>query len=163
MSTSSGLMPLASPFTIPKAAPAAVLSGPYGEPYTIHSAPVPRPGPAEALVRLLYSGVCHGDIYSRNGGGPAPPVPRRPLTGGHEGVGTIVALGNASIEGHASTSFRRGDTVGIAWRSSVCGTCDPCTLGAENHCTRQCVTGMHRDGTYQSKYCQFGSTLAPLM
>ena len=26
-------------------------------------------------------------------------------------------------------------------------------LGAENHCTEQCVTGMHRDGTYQSTCC----------
>lgn len=163
MSTSNGLITLASPFTIPKAASAAVLSGPYGEPYAIHSPPVPRPGSAEALVRLLYSGVCHGDIYSRSGGGPAPTVPKRPLTGGHEGVGIIVALGHASIEGHAGTSFRIGDTVGIAWRSSVCGTCEPCTLGAENHCTRQCVTGMHRDGTYQCTYCQFPTTVVRVM
>ena len=154
MSTSNGFISLASPFLIPKTAPAAVLSGPYGEPYTILSSPVPRPGPVEALVRLSYSGVCHGDIYSRNGGGPAPPMPTRPLTGGHEGVGIIVALGDSSIEGQPSTRFRIGDTVGIAWRSSVCGTCEPCRLGAENHCTRQCVTGMHRDGTYQCKYCQ---------
>ncbi len=159
MDTSNGLIPLASPFTIPETASAAVLTGPYGEPYAIHALPLPRPGHAEALVRLSYSGVCHGDIYSRSGGGPAPPVPQRPLTGGHEGVGTIVALSDAPIKGRAGINLRIGDTVGIAWRSSVCGTCEPCTLGAENHCTKQCITGMHRDGTYQCTYCHFLSTV----
>jgi hypothetical protein len=148
-------IPMTSTAAIPMAAPTAILTGPYGQPYTIISSPIPRPSRAEALVRLAYSGVCHGDVYSRNGGGPAPVTPTRPLIGGHEGVGTIVALGDGSAKELPNAAFRIGDIVGIAWRSFVCGTCEPCTLGAENHCTRQQVTGMHRDGTYQCAPCRF--------
>jgi len=127
---------------------AAVLSGPYLEPYTISQVPVETPKASEAVILLSYSGVCHGDIYSRDGGGPAPKNPIRPLVGGHEGVGTIVALSELNTEG-----FQVGDLVGIAWRSYVCGTCEPCMKGAENHCYNQKVTGAHRNGTFQSQSC----------
>ena len=70
------------------------------------------------------------------------------MTGGHEGVGTILALGtDCEDEG-----FIIGDTVGIAWRSFVCGICEACVVGEENHCMHQQITGMHRHGTYQCRY-----------
>ena len=136
---------LASEQPIPLLAPAAVLLGKYGDPYCVKMVPTAVPSPSEALVRLSYTGVCHGDIYTRDGGGPAPAQPVRPLIGGHEGVGTIVALGHET----GSSLFRIGDVVGIAWRSYVCKTCDPCREGYENHCYNQKVTGAHRDGTFQ--------------
>ena len=147
--TTSTSLSITLPGQIPATAPAAVLVGPYGCPYTISSRSVPRPPPSEALIRLAYSGVCHGDIYSRNGGGPAPTMPVRPLTGGHEGVGTIVAFGEQATSAKLEIPFGIGDIVGIAWRSFVCGTCKPCRLGQENHCQKQQVTGLNRDGTYQ--------------
>jgi propanol-preferring alcohol dehydrogenase len=137
---------------IPLNAPAAILSGPYGDPYKIGSSPVTQPKRGEALIQLAYSGVCHGDLYSRNGGGPVPATPLRPLTGGHEGVGSIVALGTIDPQNQEGVSFGVGDIVGIAWRSSICGVCEPCLQGEENHCFKQQVTGMHRDGTYQCQY-----------
>lgn len=130
-------------------APAAVLTGPYGDPYTVKEVPIATPGAHEALVLLEFSGVCHGDVYARDGGGPAPAEPVRPLIGGHEGVGTIVAMGT-----EGSYGFKIGDVVGIAWRSYVCGTCDACVAGSENHCFNQKVTGAHRDGTFQ-RYIAF--------
>ncbi|ETI22280.1 hypothetical protein G647_06353 [Cladophialophora carrionii CBS 160.54] len=137
----------------PGSAPAAVLTGPYGDAYTIRELPVATPGVNEVLVQLDYSGVCHGDVYARDGGGPAPKDPVRPLIGGHEGVGRIVALGSGS-EGEGSDAFHVGDIVGVAWRSHVCGTCQACEAGAENHCYNQKVTGAHRDGTFQ-RYISF--------
>lgn len=128
-------------------ATAAILTGPYGDPYIIKAITIPTPGTQEALVQLDYSGVCHGDVYARDGGGPAPQDPIRPLIGGHEGIGRIVAMGNQGSHG-----FKIGDTVGIAWRSSVCETCQACKAGAENHCFNQEITGSHRDGTFQSTY-----------
>lgn len=125
-------------------APAAILSQAYGFPYTIEEVAIPDPEPQDALVQLLYAGVCHGDVYARDGGGPAPEHPVRPLVGGHEGVGTIVAMGNKCLD-----TFRVGDLVGIAWRSYVCETCQACQSGSENHCFNQKVTGTHRDGTFQ--------------
>jgi propanol-preferring alcohol dehydrogenase len=138
-------------------APAAVLTGPYGDGYTIKELPIPTPGVHDALVQLEYSGVCHGDVYARDGGGPAPKDPVRPLIGGHEGVGRIVSLGSRSgtgSESESSDAFRVGDVVGVAWRSQVCGTCQACAAGAENHCFDQKVTGSHRDGTFQ-RYISF--------
>ena len=136
---------------------AAVLTGPYGDPYTIQDLPIPTPGALEALVQLEYTGVCHGDVYARDGGGPAPKDPVRPLIGGHEGVGRVIAMGTQGMDG-----FHVGDVVGIAWRSHVCGTCQACEAGAENHCFDQKITGMHRNGTYQ-RYISFPtSELVPI-
>lgn len=121
----------------------AVLLGPYGDPYQFATAEIPQPDADEAVVRIDFSGVCHGDVYSRYGGGPAPAEAQRPLVGGHEGIGHVVALG--SVEG----PFAVGDCVGIAWRAQVCGTCDACKCGAQNFCPSQQVVGMHRNGTFQ--------------
>ena len=124
----------------------ATLESRYGEPYKLVRSPVPTAGGAEAVVRIDFSGVCHGDVYSRDGGGPAPTEPIRPLVGGHEGVGEIVSLGK---EDSRVSSFNTGDLVGIAWRGQVCKECEPCQLGAENYCGQQQVVGMHRNGSFQ--------------
>ncbi len=101
---------------------AAILKGSYGQPYEFVERPFPIPGSHEAIVRLDFSGVCHGDVYSRDGGGPASAEPIRPLVGGHEGIGVIVSLGEET----KSSYFSVGDVVGIAWRSRVCEVCEPC-------------------------------------
>ena len=126
---------------------AAVLQGPYKDPYKTIAGPVPNPGVNEALVRIEFAGICHGDIYSRDGRGPAPTQPVRPIVGGHEGIGEIVEMG----PGADNSSFSVGDTVGIAWRAATCHCCDACLVGADNRCRKQVVTGLHRDGTFQSE------------
>ncbi len=128
----------------------AVLKGPYGMPYEFIATDTPQPAKDEALVRLDFTGVCHGDVYSRDGGGPAPQCPLRPLIGGHEGVGKIIALGG---DKKISMGFQAGDMVGIAWRGATCGACEACKLGYENYCPHQQVNGMHRNGTFQREYC----------
>ena len=127
----------------------ARLNGPYGSRYEFETQIQPTPAPGEAVVRLDVSGICHGDVYSRDGGGPAPRHPVRPLTGGHEGVGIIIEI---RVEPEQqSHGFRIGDVVGIAWRHSSCGTCEACLGGSENYCPHQIVNGLHRNGTFQSK------------
>ena len=134
----------------------AILTGRYGQPYDFVVCKPTRPAVGQVLVRIDYSGVCHGDIYSRDGGGPAPAEPIRPLIGGHEGVGEIVEIDNDVSA--RRFGFSKGDAVGIAWRSQVCKTCDACILGAENHCPEQTVVGLHRDGTFQRTYVNGGAT-----
>lgn len=134
--------------------PAAVLTGAYGHAYTIEQRTALTPKPGEALIRLTHSGICHGDVYSRDGGGPAPAEPVRPLTGGHEGVGRIVQLGD-EVDGAMTTttsSWQIGQRVGVAWRAGVCGRCDACVADRENFCAGQVITGMRRDGTYQGMH-----------
>lgn len=125
----------------------AILDGPYGQPYKLQLTTTAGPSKGEAVVKLDYSGVCHGDVYMRDGGGPAPPSPRRPLIGGHEGVGTVVALGPDD-----NCEFKIGQCVGIAWRSFDCNKCQACQSENQNFCEKQTVTGAERNGTFTSTH-----------
>ncbi|RKK80771.1 hypothetical protein BFJ71_g15819 [Fusarium oxysporum] len=126
---------------------AAVLKGKYGEPYVIEFKPNRQGlGPLEVLVHILYSGVCYGDLHSREGGPPAPSQPLRPLVGGHEGVGKVVKLGAAVGE---VSNVKAGDVVGMGWRHSACGRCKLCLDGLENSCPDQVVNGLQIDGTFR--------------
>ena len=47
------------------------------------------PGPGEARVRVLASGICHSDLNVMDGTSPLPP----PVVLGHEGAGVVEELG----------------------------------------------------------------------
>jgi NADPH2:quinone reductase len=66
--------------------------------------PKPSPGPGQALVKIVASGVNYIDIYFRKGVYPAPP----PIVLGSEGAGTVESVG-ADV-----TERRRGDRVAYA-------------------------------------------------
>ena len=88
----------------------------FTEPLTIDDIEVPEPGPFEALVRVEYSGVCHTDLHAAHGDWPVKPSP--PFVPGHEGVGTVISVGESV------TRISVGDTVGNAWLWSACGECE---------------------------------------
>ncbi|KAF5267413.1 hypothetical protein FOXYS1_1717 [Fusarium oxysporum] len=78
---------------------AAVLKDSYSEPYLINSRIAAEDvGPLDVLVHIHYSGVCYGDLHSRDGGPHAPSQPLRPLIGGRKGVGVFIELGIAAGE-----------------------------------------------------------------
>jgi Zn-dependent alcohol dehydrogenase len=81
----------------------------------------PRAG--EVTVKLGACGVCHSDLSAVNGTIPFPP----PVVLGHEGAGTVVAVGEGATE------FALGDTV-LASFVSMCGTCRYCTTGRPALC-----------------------------
>ena len=54
--------------------------------------PVQQPGPDEVLIHIKYSGVCHTDLHALHGDWPLET--KKPLVGGHEGAGIVVALGS---------------------------------------------------------------------
>ncbi|MET8989451.1 NAD(P)-dependent alcohol dehydrogenase [Nonomuraea wenchangensis] len=83
-----------------------------------------EPGPGEALVRVVASGICHTDTITRHGDLPMP----FPAVLGHEGAGEVVAVGDGV------TSVRPGDHVVIGWPS--CGTCRNCRDGEPRYCAR---------------------------
>ena len=68
----------------------------FGEPLVIEDRPVPEPGPGQITVRMEASGLCHTDIHAANGDWPVKPTP--PFVPGHEGVGTVHAIG-AGVNG----------------------------------------------------------------
>lgn len=101
--------------------------------------PVPEPGPGEVLVRIDACGVCRTDLHLAEG----DLAPRRHLVvPGHEVVGVVEALGQASSRLHL------GERVGIPWLARTCGTCRFCQRGDENLCEAPAFTGWDRDGGY---------------
>ncbi|CAM5699181.1 NAD(P)-dependent alcohol dehydrogenase [Streptomyces canus] len=100
--------------------------------------PDPEPGPGQVLLKVTAAGVCHSDIAVMSW--PAENFPYElPLTLGHEGVGTVAALG-AGVSG-----VREGDAVAV-YGPWGCGTCAKCAQGKENYCLRADVLGIRPPG-----------------
>lgn len=111
-----------------------------GAPLTIEQVPVPEPGPGQVLVRIMATGVCHTDLHAAHGDWPVKPQP--PFIPGHEGVGTVAALGQGV------TRLREGDRVGIPWLHTACGHCPHCRTGWETLCGSQQNTGYSVNGSF---------------
>lgn len=101
------------------------------------------PGPGEALVEPLFTGVCGSD-NSACLGKPNFAWVQRPRTLGHEFSARIVAFGPGA-EGHAG--MKVGDVVcGLAMRGCQDPRCRGCRRGRWNYCRRKRIIGFHRDG-----------------
>lgn len=118
----------------------AAVAHEFGAPLRIENVPVPTPGPGQALVRLISTGVCHTDLHAIQGDWPVRPT--LPFIPGHEGVGTVVALGEGV------TDLALGQLVGNAWLWSACGTCEFCRTGWETLCEQQVNGGYGVDGSF---------------
>jgi 2-desacetyl-2-hydroxyethyl bacteriochlorophyllide A dehydrogenase len=90
----------------------------------VEAADIPAPGPDEALVRTIVTGVCGSDLHAAHGSHPFVPLPYRP---GHEVVGVIEAAGTAG------QAYRPGQRV-IVEPDLPCWACKMCTSGRENLC-----------------------------
>jgi alcohol dehydrogenase, propanol-preferring len=112
----------------------------FGEPLGIREVPVPTPGPGQALVEVVASGVCHTDLHAVDGDWPIKPA--LPFTPGHETAGFVAALGPGVAH------LKEGDRVGIAWLHSACGHCDFCLSGWETLCPLQKNSGYSIDGGF---------------
>jgi propanol-preferring alcohol dehydrogenase len=112
----------------------------FGEPLVIEDRPVPEPGRGQVTGRMEASGVCHTDIHAAHGDWPVKPTP--PFVPGHEGVGTVHAVGEGV------TSLAAGDVVAVPWLGYACGTCKHCLTGWETLCLKQQNTGYSVDGCY---------------
>lgn len=100
--------------------------------------PDPEPGPGQVLLKVTAAGVCHSDIAVMSW--PADSFPYDlPLTLGHEGVGTVAALG-AGV-----TGVEEGNSVAV-YGPWGCGTCAKCAEGKENYCLRAAELGIHPPG-----------------
>jgi threonine dehydrogenase-like Zn-dependent dehydrogenase len=90
----------------------------------VEAAEIPSPGPAEALVRSLVTGVCGSDLHAARGRHPFVALPYRP---GHEVVGVIEATGAQAGD------WTPGQRV-IVEPDLPCWACKMCTSGRENLC-----------------------------
>ena len=96
----------------------AVIVEAYGEPLVVSEVEELPLGAHELRLHTGASGVCHSDLSIAKGEYPAPV----PLVLGHEGVGTVVEVGEAV------TGARPGDRV-IGTFVPACGTCWQCQAG----------------------------------
>ncbi|NEB30675.1 NAD(P)-dependent alcohol dehydrogenase [Streptomyces sp. SID14446] len=100
--------------------------------------PDPEPGPGQVLLKVTAAGVCHSDIAVMSW--PAENFPYAlPLTLGHEGAGTVAALGDG-VSGVAV-----GDEVAV-YGPWGCGICAKCAEGKENYCLRADELGIRPPG-----------------
>ncbi len=94
-----------------------------GAPVTLETILVPDPGPGEALVDIITSGVCHTDLHYKLGGISDD----FPFLLGHEATGVVNAVGPDVTE------VAPGDRVILNWRA-VCGQCRACKRGQAQYC-----------------------------
>ncbi|MCG1046093.1 alcohol dehydrogenase AdhP [Mycetohabitans rhizoxinica] len=112
----------------------------FGEPLRIEEVAVPTPGPAQILVNVKASGVCHTDLHAADGDWPVKPT--LPFIPGHEGVGYVAAVGKGV------KIAKEGDRVGVPWLYTACGHCEYCLGGWETLCHVQQNTGYSVNGGY---------------
>src|SRR5687767_4188032 len=78
------------------------------------------PGPGAVRIQVQACGICHSDMYTKEGIWPGLQYPRIP---GHELAGVIDAIG-PDVEG-----WQRGEKVGVGWHGGHCGYCESCRHG----------------------------------
>ena len=118
---------------------AAVVSE-FGKPLDIREVEKPEAADGKIVVKIEASGVCHTDLHAAQGDWPVKPTP--PFIPGHEGVGTVAAVGKGV------TSLREGDRVGVPWLHTACGHCRHCVGGWETLCETQSNTGYSVNGGF---------------
>lgn len=114
----------------------------YGKPYQVNTVPVPSDiGPHDLLVKIATASHCHTDVLVHSGAFGT----KLPVTGSHEGAGTVVAVGSSV------TDFKISDRVMCGLPFHPCGTCRNCT-GPESwrqYCANiEGHSGVQRDGFF---------------
>ncbi len=116
------------------------------QPLEVLEIDVAGPGPTEALVEIMATGVCHTDSVMLDGQNSKA---RFPAVLGHEGAGIVRGIG-AQVR-----DLEIGDHV-IPLYGSECRTCHNCTSGKTNLCwairkTRE--KGLMPDGSTRFSLC----------
>ena len=126
---------------VPQVAPMKVaqISKPGGD-FEIVERAVPKPGAGEVRIKVQACGVCHSDVFVKEGLWPGIQYPRVP---GHEVAGIIDELG-AEV-----TTWKKGQRVGVGWHGGHDGTCRECRRGNFLNCQNPKVAGISYDGGYQ--------------
>ncbi|KAI9719699.1 MAG: hypothetical protein M1828_006132 [Chrysothrix sp. TS-e1954] len=119
---------------------------------------VPKPGPGQILVKVNWTGLCASDKSLIHDEWAPFGVSMQEVThgiAGHEGAGTVAAIGDNVPTGDKPGSWNLGDRAGIKWIATVCGTCEMCrdtSNGSETLCPNQTNSGFSAAGTFQ-EYC----------
>lgn len=125
----------------------------FNKPYKVREVPVPSDLlPTDLLIKVAVASLCHTDFMVQEGIMQSP----LPITGSHEGAGTVVALGSAV------TNFSIGDRVMASLVYHPCGTCAECTGPKEyvQYCEKNSgACGIRIDGFF-AEYARIDGTQA---
>ncbi|GAA5919329.1 hypothetical protein JCM1841_004341 [Sporobolomyces salmonicolor] len=149
---------MATDLSVPKTACAIVFeeaNGPisFNTNHPVKQASELKPG--EVLVKIEYTGVCHTDLHAWKGDWPLPS--KKPLVGGHEGAGPIVAIGDGT-----QTDLKIGQNVGIKWLADSCLDCENCRMGNEPTCAEAQCHGYTVDGSFQQYAVSYARHVTPI-
>ena len=111
-----------------------------GADFQIVERDIPKPGVGQVRIKVQACGVCHSDVFTKEGLWPGIQYPRVP---GHEVVGVIDEVG-AGVSG-----WTKGQRVGVGWHGGHDGTCAPCRRGDFRNCQNRQIPGISYDGGYQ--------------
>jgi 2-desacetyl-2-hydroxyethyl bacteriochlorophyllide A dehydrogenase len=118
-----------------------VISEPFS--VSVVESPMPKPKAGEALLKMLYGGICGSDLGTYRGSFAYVSYPRIP---GHEFSAEIVEIGEND----------RGLKPGMVVTANPyfnCGTCYSCRRGILNACVSNQTLGAQRDGAFSRYVC----------
>ena len=118
---------------------AAQISKPGGD-FQIVEREIPKPGAGHVLIKVQACGVCHSDMFTKEGAWPGIQYPRVP---GHEVAGLIDELGDGV------SGWTKGQRIGVGWHGGHDGTCLQCRRGDFGNCQNLKIAGISYDGGYQ--------------
>jgi D-arabinose 1-dehydrogenase-like Zn-dependent alcohol dehydrogenase len=110
-----------------------------GAAFEVVTREIPAPGANQVRIRVQACGVCHSDVFVKEGYWPGLQYPR---VTGHEVAGIVDEVG-ANV-----TAWKKGQHVGVGWHGGQCGQCGPCRRGDFMGCKYFQVTGFQEDGGY---------------
>ena len=109
-------------------------------PFQLVERELPEPRAGEVRVRVQACGVCHSDVFTKDGLFPGI---RYPIVPGHEIAGVIDAVGPG-----VPAQWVIGRRVGVGWFGGHCGHCEPCRRGDMIDCRNLKIPGLSYDGGY---------------
>ena len=111
-----------------------------GADFQIVDREIPQPGPGQVRIKVQACGVCHSDLFTKEGVWPGIQYPRVP---GHEVAGIIDEVGAGVSE------WKEGQRAGVGWHGGHDGTCLQCRRGDFGNCQNLKIAGISYDGGYQ--------------
>src|SRR4051812_36857277 len=111
-----------------------------GADFEIVDREIPTPATGEVRIKIQACGVCHSDVFTKEGMWPGIQYPRVP---GHEVAGIIDEVGVGV------SAWTKGQRVGVGWHGGQDNTCRSCRRGDFRNCRNLKVPGISYDGGYQ--------------
>lgn len=100
---------------------------------------IPEPSENEVQIKVEACGICHSDMFVKEGAFPGIEFPRIP---GHEVVGRVTKIGKRV------SRIKEGQRVGVGWHGGHCFECEPCRRGDFISCENAQISGISYDGGY---------------